>query len=99
VVAIAVLIALVLLYALAGFVLLPRLGRAAIAQYVEHDLHRKVSIGAFDFNPFTLSLEIRDFRLREADERPLLGFDFLRVRASLSSLPNWATRLSTARAG
>jgi hypothetical protein len=97
VVAIAVLIALVLLYALAGFVLLPRLGRAAIAQYVEHDLHRKVSIGAFDFNPFTLSLEIRDFRLREADERPLLGFDFLRVRASLSSLPNWAWTLGEVR--
>jgi hypothetical protein len=96
-VALAVVAALLLVYALAGFVLLPWFGRNAIVHYVQHELGRKVSIGSLDFNPFTLTLELRDFSLREADERPLLGFDLLRVRASLSSVPNWAWTLGEVR--
>ncbi len=96
-IALAVLAALVLAYALAGFVLLPRLGRNAIEQYVQRDLGRKVSIGDLRFNPFTLTLEISDFSLQEADGRPLVGFDLLRVSASPRTLPNWAWTLGEVR--
>ena len=92
-----VLAALLLAYALAGFVLLPRLGREAIEQYVRRDLGRKVSIGDLRFNPFTLTLEMRDFSLQEADGRALIGFDLLRVRASLRTLPNWTWTLGEVR--
>jgi hypothetical protein len=96
-IALAVLAALVLAYTLAGFVLLPRLGRSAIEQYVQRDLGRKVSIGDLRFNPFTLTLEIGDFSLQEADGRALIGFDLLRVRASLRTLPNRAWTLGEVR--
>src|ERR1700690_649425 len=92
-----VLAALALCYALAGFVLLPRLGRDAIEQYVRHDLGRQGSIGERGFNPFTLTLEIRDFKLQEADGRPPIGFELLRVRASLRSLANWTWTLGEVR--
>ena len=77
--------ALLLLYTLGGFLLVPRLARNAIVQYVQKDLGRHASIGQLSFNPFTFTLEIRQFALAEADHRPIASFDLLRVSASLSA--------------
>ena len=76
---------LLLLYTLGGFVLVPRLARNAIVQYVQKDLGRHASIGQLSFNPFTFTVEIRQFALAEADNRPIASFDLLRVSASLSA--------------
>jgi hypothetical protein len=85
-----VLALLVLLYALAGFFLVPVVARNAIEGYVRRDLGRHVSIGAIRFNPFTLVVEVRDFRLSELDDTPLAGFARLRLDAELRSLAYWA---------
>ena len=77
--------ALLLLYTLGGFLLVPRLARNAIVQYVQKDLGRHASIGQLSFNPFTFTVEIRQFALAEADNRPIASFDLLRVSASLSA--------------
>jgi hypothetical protein len=77
--------ALLLLYTLGGFLLVPRLARNAIVQYVQKDLGRHASIGQLSFNPFTFTVEIRQFALAEADNQPIASFDLLRVSASLSA--------------
>ncbi|MFO1400194.1 MAG: DUF748 domain-containing protein [Steroidobacteraceae bacterium] len=75
-------LALVLLaWALAGFLWVPRLARHAIEDYVRHDLGRRVAIGHIAFNPFTLVAEVRDFALAEADGTPVASFALLRVDA------------------
>jgi uncharacterized protein involved in outer membrane biogenesis len=89
---------LLLLYTLSGFLLLPHFARNAIVGYVQRDLGRRASIGELDFNPFTFGLEVHQFSLAEADGRPLLSFDLLRVEASmLASLLNRAWTLSEVR--
>jgi uncharacterized protein involved in outer membrane biogenesis len=92
-----VLLALLLLYALSGFVLLPRLARSALIGYVQRDLRRQLSVGAVSFNPFTFTLQIRQFALNEADDSPLASFALLRVSASASSLWHRAWTLSEVR--
>ncbi|HEV7986644.1 MAG TPA: DUF748 domain-containing protein, partial [Steroidobacteraceae bacterium] len=90
--------ALLLLYTLGGFLLLPHLARNAIIEYVQKDLHRHAAIGRLDFNPYTFTLEVHQFSLAEADDRPVASFDLFRVRASMvASLLNRAWTLSEVR--
>ncbi|MCC7463960.1 MAG: DUF748 domain-containing protein, partial [Gammaproteobacteria bacterium] len=87
-----------LLWALAGFVLVPRLARSAIEGYVRQDLGRRVAIGDIAFNPFTLTAEVRTFALAEADGTPLASFALLRVNAeALGSLLHRAWTLKELR--
>jgi hypothetical protein len=91
-------LALLLVYALAGFFLVPRIGRAQAIKYVEQDMHRQLRVGALAFNPFTLKVEIRDLELSEADGSPIAGFALLRVELSaVSSLLHRAWTLSEVR--
>ena len=82
--------ALLILYALAGFLLVPRLARSGIDGYVRDTLHRQVSIAALRFNPFTLTAELRGVALSEADGAPIAGFERLVINAELSSIFHWA---------
>ncbi len=93
-----VLLALLLLYTLAGFLLVPHLARNALIDYGQRDLHRHLTIGAVRFNPFTLTAQIRQFALAEADDAPIASFALLRVRAdALGSLLHRAWTLSEVR--
>jgi len=74
-----------LLYTLAGFLLVPRIARHEAIDYVQHDLGRKLSIGSLTFNPFSLATEIRDLALTEADGSPLAGFALLRIKFSATA--------------
>jgi uncharacterized protein involved in outer membrane biogenesis len=85
--ALAIVAGLLLLYTLAGFLLLPRIARNQAIAYVQHDLGRKLSIGSLTFNPFSLAIEIRDLALTEADGSPIASLALLRVKFSaISSL-------------
>ena len=66
--------ALVLLYTVGGFVLLPWYAQRELPCLLEQQLHRPAKIGAIRFNPFTLTLEADDFALTEQDGRPLVSF-------------------------
>jgi len=91
--------ALLLLWALAGFVLAPVLIRSALVSYARDTLHRPFSVGVIRFNPFTFTLEIHDLNLRRArDEGPLLSFKSLHVDAEpLASLLHRAWTLQELR--
>ncbi len=91
--------ALVLLYTLGGFLLVPHLARNAIVSYVQKNMDgRHASIGQIKFNPFTFTVEVHQFALTEANDSPIASFDLLRVGASLAaSLVHRAWTLSEVR--
>ena len=81
-----VIAALLLLYTLGGFLLVPHLARSAIIGYVQKNMDgRHASIGELRFNPFTFRIEVRRFALTEANDSPIASFDLLRVGASLTA--------------
>src|SRR5215831_6304960 len=82
--------ALLVLYTLAGFFLVPRLAKSEIESYVRDTLKRQVGVADISFNPFTFATEIRGFSLNEADGTPLVKFDLFRVDFELSSIVNRA---------
>lgn len=82
----AILACLLALYALLGFIALPRYLQTNIPETVSAYLGKPVSISDVQVNPFTLALTIRGFDVREADQTTLMGFDELLVDLSLSSV-------------
>ena len=80
----AVLVALFFAYTLAGFFLVPRLVAIYVPRYVEQHLQRRAEIGEVRVNPLLLTVDIKNFRLTEAERRPLLGFDRLFVDLELA---------------
>lgn len=79
-------LALLALYALAGFQLAPWLIRRELPQLVREAVGRDAVIGEVRFNPFTLRLQAADFELRSADNSKLAGFGALVVDLDASSL-------------
>jgi uncharacterized protein DUF748 len=82
----AVVVVLFVAYTLAGFFLVPRLIATYVPRYVQEQLARRAEIGEVRLNPLLFKLEIKQFRLQEADGRPILGFDRLFVDFELTSL-------------
>jgi uncharacterized protein involved in outer membrane biogenesis len=78
--------ALLILYALAGFLLVPRLARGAIQSYVHDELGRHISMASLRFNPFSFTAEMRGVALTEADGAAIASLDRLVVNAELSSI-------------
>ena len=79
-----VLVVLFAAYTLAGFFLVPRLVASYVPRYVQEQLKRRAQIGEIRVNPLLLKVDIKNFRLTEADGSPLLGFDRLFVDLELA---------------
>ena len=58
---------LVVLYALVGFVALPKVARSMLPDKLGQALGRTASVGEIRFNPFTLVLDVEDLAVMEAD--------------------------------
>ena len=82
----AVVALLIALYALAGFVLAPRLIRSAMIEDIPKILGVTPQVGEIHVNPFLLQLEVKDFSLAAKDGEKLLGFSRLFVDFELSSI-------------
>jgi hypothetical protein len=67
-------LALLLIYTLGGFVLVPHVIKAHVIPAVSEQLNRPVSVKEVEFNPFVLSLRMADFEIQEQDGTPLIGF-------------------------
>jgi hypothetical protein len=80
----------VLLYALLGFLLVPRLFKRYVSNYAAEKLKRKASIVEVRVNPFLFTVDAQGFVLKEADDSPIIGFGRLFVDFELSSLFRWA---------
>ena len=68
-----------LVYGLIGFLGLPWLVRHQLPPRVGQLLQRPLSIGAVNFNPFLLRLELRDTTLTEGDGQPLFALQRLLI--------------------
>jgi len=82
----AVVVVLVGLYALAGFLAVPHVLRSELVGYVDTHYHRRLALGDIRFNPFTLTLEVRDASVPDADGSPMVGAGLLHVELSIASL-------------
>lgn len=91
---IAITLGAILVYALIGFVGVPRLIERTVPDYVAEHLKRKATIGTVRFHPFIFKLDVRDFSLTETDGTPIVGFRSLLVDFELSSLTRWAWTFS-----
>ena len=74
------------LYALAGFVMVPRLLRSALMENIPKTFGVTPTVGEIRFNPFSFQLEVRQLSLAAPDGEKLLGFERLFVDFELSSL-------------
>ena len=79
-------LALVALYALVGFFLIPYLIKAYAIPAVAEKLKRPVLVKEVELNPFTLSLRLMGVEIRETDQSALLGFEEFFVNIQASSL-------------
>ncbi len=82
----AVAAALVALYALAGFVLAPRIVRSALLEDIPRSMNVTPAVGGIRVNPFLLQVEVRDFSLVSRGGEKLLGFGRLFIDFELSSI-------------
>src|SRR5712664_3559011 len=80
----AVVALLVALYALAGFVLAPRILRSALMEDIPKTVDATPTVGEIRVNPFLFQLEIKDFSLAARSGEKLLGFHDC---SSISSYP------------
>ncbi|MEO6306395.1 MAG: DUF748 domain-containing protein [Nitrospiraceae bacterium] len=88
---------LVLLYTLVGFFLIPYLIKAYAIPAVAEKLKRPVLVKEVELNPFTLSLRLTGFEIRETDQSALLGFDEFFINIQASSLIRRAYVFDTIR--
>jgi hypothetical protein len=79
----AVVTLLVALYALAGFVLAPRLLRSAVLEEIPKTLGVAPTVGDIRVNPFLLSIEVGEFALNAPNGEKLLAFRRLFVEFKL----------------
>ena len=82
----AVLALLVALYALAGFVLAPRILRSSLMEDIPKAVDATPAVGEIRVNPFLFQLEIKDFSLAAPGGEKLLGFGRLFIDFELSSI-------------
>src|ERR1700682_3506878 len=81
-----VVLLLVGLYAIAGFVLAPRILRSALMEDIPKTLGVTPAVGEIRLNPFLLQLEIKDLSLAAPSGTKLLGFGRLFVDFEWSSI-------------
>ena len=84
-IAIVVLILLVL-YGVAGFLILPPLVKPRLINTLENATRRSVHLGDLRINPFTFSTTLEDFRLLDRDSTLLVSFKSLYLRYSVPSI-------------
>lgn len=78
--------AIVFAYGLIGIFAIPPFVKSRIIAEVEARYGRTIQIGQLGINPFTLTLDLRDVRVPDADGADAIAFDLLRLNLSGSSL-------------
>jgi uncharacterized protein DUF748 len=83
---VAIAAAIVAVYALAGFVIAPRIVRNALLKDIPQAMDATPSVGAIHINPFLFQVEVDDFALAGKGGEKLLGFGRLFIDFQLSSI-------------
>jgi uncharacterized protein involved in outer membrane biogenesis len=79
-----------ILYTLTGFLLLPFLIERYLPPMLGQHLNSQVTLEQVKINPFSLTLEARDFRINEPSNNAIAGFKRLFINFQLSSIFKWA---------
>ncbi|MGH8149921.1 MAG: DUF748 domain-containing protein [Steroidobacteraceae bacterium] len=74
------------LYAIAGFVVVPRVLRSELTTFVFTHYHRQLTLDDVRFNPFTLTLDTGAISFPDTDAAPMLSVAGLHVELQLASL-------------
>jgi hypothetical protein len=74
------------LYALAGFVIAPKILRNALLNDIPQAVDVTPTVGEIHINPFLFRVEVRDFALADKGGAKLLGFERLFIDFQLSSI-------------
>lgn len=69
----------VLIYAIAGFLILPLILKPLVIDTLTEKLERPTQLEAIEFNPFTLSITLKGFNITGKHTDKLVGFDLLTV--------------------
>lgn len=77
---------LLVLYALAGFLLLPWWLEKELPNQLEQRMGWQAQVSDIRFNPFVFSLEVDAFSAQDSDDRPVAAFDHLRVNLDVLQL-------------
>jgi hypothetical protein len=86
----AIVAALVGAYALAGFVVAPKLVRSALLKDIPETIGVTPAVGDIRINPFLFQVTVDKFSLTTPGGEKLLGFDRLFIDFELSSIWHWA---------
>jgi hypothetical protein len=81
-----VVVALVVVYAAVGFFGVPRLVRSQLLSFVSDHYQRQATLGEVRFNPFTFSLDMRDFAMPDGDGQRMLGFGRLHTKVGVATV-------------
>jgi hypothetical protein len=76
---------LLLVYAVAGFLILPLIIRSVAVKQLSKQLDREVSIQKVKLNPFAFSTAIRGLLIKDKDGEPFVSWDEVYVNFQLSS--------------
>ena len=76
----------VAIYVLAGFFVVPPILKSQIVSSAQKSLGRPVALDSTSFDPLTLGVTLRGFKVTEKDGAPLFALDRLYVRLALDSL-------------
>src|SRR3954462_15417318 len=80
-------VALLIVVAVLGFVVVPRVVKAKLEAYASEATGRKATLGKVEFNPFTLRGTVTDFTLaHRASQQTFAHFDALDVDVSPATL-------------
>ncbi len=90
-------VALMITYTLAGFFLAPYLIKRQAIRFAQESLKCLVVMEKVRVNPYTLTLEIRNFDLKERDGSPLLAFKSFFINFEIASLWHWAWTFADVR--
>jgi hypothetical protein len=89
--------ALLVLWAVAGFVVLPRVLRPVIEKKLAGRLHRPVTLDGLSINPFALSATLEGLAVRDKDGGPFFSFERLYLNIESSSIIRGGPVLSAIR--
>jgi uncharacterized protein involved in outer membrane biogenesis len=85
-------VAAIVLYAIVGFFIVPKIARTQIVKQSRALLHREAAVSRVRFNPFTLAAVVEGLDLKDRDGADLFHLDRLSVNFQLSGIFRWAFR-------
>lgn len=90
-------VAIVVAYTLTGFFLAPYLIQRYATRFADEKLRCSLAIEEVRLNPYALTLEIKNFDLKELSGSPLIAFQDLFINFQVSSLWRWAFTFADVR--